>query len=393
MSERWMKLAVVGCATALALAMAEGVARWFESQPKAEKVHYLTAYDPELGWRKEANRRVENHTNEFDVVEETNSQGLRGPEIPFEKPEGVYRVLMLGDSFLEGYTVAFDDLVSERLRELLQQGREETVEVVNGGTAGYSTDQELLFYRRDGRRYHPDRTVLLFYVNDVWFNRSERYWRGSKPRFVLEDGALRLTNSPAPPPANDEFAYAVSGGRGLARTVRQADAWMGTRSALYRLARVAATDSPFAKRWLIRAGLAEVPGEWKPWSTRPSEALEQAWAVTEALLAQLRDEVEADGSTFTVFWVPSRAAVEPDDWQRTREAYAMDGEEWDPAEDARMLERICQRQKLDCIVPLERFREAASDGEALYYREDAHWTPRGHALAAEVMAESLRAEE
>ena len=35
------------------------------------------------------------------------------------------------------------------------------VEVINGGTAAYSTDQEYLFYRDEGRRYAPDVVVAL----------------------------------------------------------------------------------------------------------------------------------------------------------------------------------------------------------------------------------------
>jgi hypothetical protein len=35
-------------------------------------------------------------------------------------------------------------------------------------------------------------------------------------------------------------------------------------------------------------------------------------------------------------------------------------------------------------------RKAASEGASLYYRFDAHWTARGHALAAAAVADFLR---
>lgn len=390
MIQHLRKLALLAGATAFSLALAEGAVRWLDSLPKQSKVRYLTAYDPELGWSKRPNGRAESRTHEFHVVETTNSQGLRGPEIPFDKLPGVFRVLLLGDSFLEGFTVSFDDLVSEQLRVQLQRRMGVPVEVVNGGTVGYSTDQELLFYRRDGRRYHPDATVLLFTVNDVWFNRSERYWRGSKPRFILDDGELVLTNSPTPPPSENEFAYAVPGGRGLAWGVRRSDAWLGARSAFYRLARKAVADSPWTRRWLIHYRLAGVPGEWKPWSKRLTPALAEAWTMTEALLAKLGDEVEADGSTFSVFYVPHRAAVYPEHWEHTRRAYDMTDAGWDPAQDAVVLEQICRRCALDCIIPLEEFRSEGAT-KALYFSEDAHWTPEGHRLAARLIAERLPA--
>ena len=337
------KLALLASATLLSLVIAESAARWIERASEKSKVHYLTAYDPALGWSKQPNRSVENTTSEFHVIETTNSRGLRGQEVPFEKTPGVYRVLLLGDSFLEGYTVGFDDLVSEQLRLLLEERLGSPVEVVNGGTVGYSTDQELLFYELEGRRYHPDATALLFYGNDVWFNRSARYWRGAKPRFALEGGELVLTNSPVPPPDPDDFAYAVPGGHGLGRLVRQSDAWLGARSAFYRLARKAVADSPLTRRLLIEAEFADVPGEWKPWSKRPTPEFEEAWTLTEALLKRLRDRVEADGSTFSLFYIPSRQDIYEENWEETKRAYAMNDQDWDPSEDSRQLASVCER--------------------------------------------------
>jgi hypothetical protein len=58
-------------------------------------------------------------------------------------------------------------------------------------------------YQTEGRRAHPDLTVLMFHDNDVWFNGQARcgpWSRGYKPFFRLESKALRSTNVPVPPP-------------------------------------------------------------------------------------------------------------------------------------------------------------------------------------------------
>jgi hypothetical protein len=206
---------------------------------------------------------------------------------------------------------------------------------------------------------------------------------------VLENSELRLVNHPVPTPDPGRFPYAVSGGHGVIRFVRRAEAWVGARSALYRLARTAATESDLARRWLILAGLADVPGEWRPWSIRPSPEMDRAWAVTAALLDQLRDEVEADGSSFTVFYVPSRAAVDAESWRKVRYAYAMTDEDWDPSHDAKRLDGICREHEIDCIIAIEEFRDEAK-GRPLYFREDAHWNAAGHDLAARLIADRLQ---
>jgi hypothetical protein len=334
------RLLLLVCSTTVALIGAEFVVRWAEA--RRHRIQYVTAYDPVLGWSKEPNRRVENRTAEFHAIETTNSRGLRGPEIRYKKSDGVYRVLLLGDSFVEGYTVNIEQLVSERLRKRLEETMRRPVEVVNAGTVGYSTDQELLFYEHEGRRYEPDATVLLFYVNDVWFNRSAHYWRGSKPRFQIEGGELTLTDRPTPPNPN-EFAYAVPGGSGIPRLARRTDAWFGARSAFYRVARKAIVDNPRTRRWLIESGVAAVPGEWQPWRKEQTADLREAWTLTEALLKELRRSVEADGSTFAVFYIPSRPAIYPATWEEQRFAYAMADADWNPAHDAKTLDALCRR--------------------------------------------------
>ena len=60
---------------------------------------------------------------------------------------------------------------------------------MNGGTAGYSTDQEMLFYETEGHRYQPRVVVLFFYYNDVVYNdRQEFFGRSSRCSRWGKDG-------------------------------------------------------------------------------------------------------------------------------------------------------------------------------------------------------------
>ena len=377
--------------------LVEGIVRVTVDADAGTGATMVTSYDTLLGWSKVPGTQVRQHTSEYDVVEHINAHGLRGPDVPFEKPDGTQRVLLLGDSFLEGYTVADDETVAAVLGQLLNARTVAPgpVEVINGGTAGYATDQELLFFERDGRRYSPDVTVLLFYVNDVWFNARSRYWRGFKPRFVVEGDSLRPTNVPVPPPDPTVFAFQVQGGRGIVRFIRRTDGWFGRHSRAYGLFRNTVTGIPAVQGFLIRRGLGAVPGEWRAWSRHPDTTLQAAWQVTEALLKQMRTEVEEAGSRFLIFYVPPRPAVYPDDWRRTRTAYAMTDDQWSPTADADRLSAICERDAITCVVPLSRFRREAErlagEGRALYFNRDAHWSPDGHRLAGEVIAEYVAA--
>src|SRR4029450_920984 len=110
---------------------------------------------------------------------------------------GVRRVLVLGDSFAEGFSVEQEDAVSQVL-ERAPAARGCAVEVLNGGTVGYSTDQEFLFYRLEGSRYAPAVVALFLYYNDVVYNGRESVVSTPKPLFTFTGGAARLKEG-APP--------------------------------------------------------------------------------------------------------------------------------------------------------------------------------------------------
>lgn len=109
--------------------------------------------------------------------------------------------------------------------------------------------------------------------------------------------------------------------------------------------------------------------------------------------AALRDQVEQAQSQFLLFYIPSRAAVYPEDWNRIKWSYAMSDADWSPSADAYRLSGICERLALNCLIELTAFKKRAEElrdfSERLYYETDGHWTPAGHRLAAELIAAQL----
>jgi hypothetical protein len=121
------------------------------------------------------------------------------------------------------------------------------------------------------------------------------------------------------------------------------------------------------------------------------ESIAEAWRLTEELVMRLRDEAAAAGSEFVVFYVPTVAAVDDAAWEQTKRLYGMTDAEWSIREAEHDLAEFCAREDVPLILPTERFRQETAAGKTLYYRQDGHWNPQGHRLAAELIAEYLRA--
>lgn len=74
------------------------------------------SYDALLGWRLTPNKRVVRRTSEYTHVETVDSLGMRDSPRAVANPTGVTRVLVLGDSFVEGYSVGDAETITRRLQ-------------------------------------------------------------------------------------------------------------------------------------------------------------------------------------------------------------------------------------------------------------------------------------
>ena len=107
----------------------------------------------------------------------TNSRGLRNDrDFPYSTPEGVVRIVSLGDSHTQGYEVRQDYTYSEVMGRYLN-GHGIRTEVINAGISGFSTAEELLYLENEGIRYAPDFVVLGFFANDYQDNIKARFFR------------------------------------------------------------------------------------------------------------------------------------------------------------------------------------------------------------------------
>ena len=141
-------------------------------------------FDHELGWAP-----VENVTYaKKGFLVHQNQFGLRAPnDIQLKNTSGKKRVLVLGDSYVWGVGVTQEELFTAP--EVYRTDDE----LINGGVSGYGTDQEYLFYLREGQKFDVDEVVLAFTLyNDVENNLNSRQYSYLKPYFTLNAGQLVL---------------------------------------------------------------------------------------------------------------------------------------------------------------------------------------------------------
>ena len=111
-------------------------------------------------------------TKNYDVSFKVNSLGFNDVNHTFSKNPPSFRVLLLGDSYIEGETVSPEKHMARVIERLAKKDNKE-VEVIVMGMSGYGQAHQLATYERLGKKFDPDLVITFFCANDMWNNRLD----------------------------------------------------------------------------------------------------------------------------------------------------------------------------------------------------------------------------
>jgi lysophospholipase L1-like esterase len=325
--------------------------------------------------------------DEFHVLVKFNNFGLHAPDYTLKKPAGVFRILVVGDSFPQGIQVEIEQgfpwLIQQQLNRS-NPGRK--IEVINLSVDAYGTDRELLLYALLGWQFEPDMVVLSVYAgNDIQDNdidlETRRYGRRlDRPFFTLENGQMNLHNSPVFSPIlyphQPVFKWLTDM---QARQSPPPPANPPERPTVIK-------TEPYTLEYPVEMGVyLPEDGHWK-----------NAWALTEKLLLEFRTVTGFQNIPLAVVIIPDRRAVHDEDWTDTRSQYEsvqpalMTADVDAPANRLEKWLTTAHIPVLNLTTVLRSWARSNPQGRA-YFRGDGHFTPDGHAVSANRIAGWLRA--
>ncbi|MCH8902452.1 MAG: hypothetical protein IIA45_00835 [Bacteroidetes bacterium] len=156
----------------LLLLITEGIVRIFDLAPQLKsKPSIFGGYisDPHLPFKPEPNSVRVEKTDEFEMDVIHNSLGFRDIEHTIEKPDSVYRILGLGDSYTYGVGVQVENTYLYKLEEMLQMkdSSSKEIEIIKAGIARYFPEPERLLLEHYGLQFNPDLVMVGFLPNDI----------------------------------------------------------------------------------------------------------------------------------------------------------------------------------------------------------------------------------
>jgi hypothetical protein len=166
------KVALAAIALGASLAVLEVTIRVLGLAPspsRTDALQKVIEFDGKLETRYKANAHtsVNSQYGEFAVSYTFNNLGLRDRPLEDKAHDDCFRVLALGNSFVEGWGVAAEDMflriAEQQCNAGLHRSKKRPVRIINAGASGYGAIQSYLFLQELLDSTQPD-AVVFFYI-------------------------------------------------------------------------------------------------------------------------------------------------------------------------------------------------------------------------------------
>lgn len=335
--------------------------------PRAIPEVYPAMYmnDPYTGYRLKPNFTGVHRHRDFTVTYSINSSGMRDYNHPIHKPQGTYRIMVLGDSFTFGVGVPMEGTYPKVLERLLNgQNTTKRFEVINTGVPGYGTDQEYNYFVHEGIAYQPDMVIIGFLgMNNV--DRVEYGWQ----------------NYSAP------NGYIIKKGIKDQESIGKIREWIITHSKLalivnYRLTKL--IDS-----YHRHGNLREIP--YQIYHDSYTKSFSKAIDRTQKYLLDLNNQNRAEHRSTVLVLIPFEMEVNKQNWIKyeLEDAYSENVFNKNLLKPSTMFSAFGKENNIPTLNLVPIFR--ADHPEKCYFHWEAHWNTNGHLLAGQSLYSFLTA--
>lgn len=282
-----------------------------------------------------------------------NSKGFRDDEHTYEKPSGRRRILGIGDSFVFGCYVRYENTMLRKLEAQLPN-----IEVIKSGVANSGSARALLYLRNEGMRYSPDVIIYFLYVgNDI------------------KDDMLGVDNIAVD--SRGQLSYRASVDEFYGNRV-----WIMAKKLLrhsYLLRTVQNALGRFEHKG--PAPLLPVSDETVFLKEYPDD-FEEAFGKTCGNILAMKSLAKEAKARFVLVLLPHINQVEEREFEKTRRGYGLKAELFDLTKPQRLLTDFCRKNDIKCLDILPVF---LNNKTQKLFSKDRHYTAAGYQIVVEAL--------
>lgn len=348
--------------------------------------------------KENCNFKFENYDTKetFDV--HINSMGYRGEEFSLVKPKDTKRILVLGDSFIMGFGVKDNELLTNQLKNKLAdnfQNNTRKTEVINAGYAGgFGPDGYYLYLKNKGIKLDPDLVIFSVFVYNDLSDLKDSDWIGtgkygepqkivSRKVFVDDNGYLLPITLP--------FIYKMPILRESHLAVLLSDVYGAVQKKLIRLADKIKFTIYSPKFPDGSARDSSLPGRYYSGCFFGGICHRQVFHLFTDLLSTIKasrnlvDDQTSDKRTkFVVMLIPAEFQLYKDTIVKYNQYDDIPQNIYNDRDPypQKIIKEMLEKENISYIDLLPEFRKT---NERLYFMKDGHWNARANEITAGII--------
>ena len=309
-------------------------------------------------------------TKEYSSKVEVNSQGWPDIEHSFDKPEGVYRILILGDSFVENFQVPLE----KRFFRQLQDKSGNKFEIIAMGRGNTGTAQQYLMLKEYGLKYKPDLVIQMFLTaNDVKNNSPVLQNDPYLPYFEIDENN-NLKKIPQ---------------------IKRSDRKLSTLKELLKKFEITKIILSLRQKYLERKAVSlsgGYPLDYHIYDSTYSTEYLKAWEITKRLILETKKITEDSQAKYILVILSNNEQVNINVQEEIFKKYPKIKEaNPDFEKPDKILKDYCDTQIIDCFFMLPYLKDYVKNdpNETTHFFYDGHWNQTGANLATQFLTEVL----
>ncbi len=383
------KIGLMGLSILIALGLVEFAARQFLNPPYSKDNGNLWQCERTLGWRGKRNTVTTINTEGYVHEVVRNSAGMHDGEHSRQKDKDVFRILVLGDSFVEARQVAEQESSHAVIESFLNaaSGSNIRYEVISAGASAWGPAQELMYFRTEGQFYAPDLVLVFWYpANDLSDVLPEHRmtFEGTNcyaPYFAICNGRFDAEpwfSAPGISPTK-ENCYTVK------KILNSVLNYLYHQSRLYQQLEPLFVKNQSSIKYAF---------EFSPWlENNHDEILDYAYQVTDGIYTNLASEANRSGAKIVVVIIPLKQAVYYELGSPFREQIEIQYPGLKgvaPRSPNQIITTLMMAKGIHVLDLQPAFVEhLRAGGGVIYWNTDSHWNIPGNQMAGELIARWL----
>lgn len=312
---------------------------------------------PLLGWKHCPNASSKINSGEGEVTFTAGPDGYRtNPNRKQNVNESSYKLLVLGDSFMEAIQVEDNETTAEELASLIE--KKKSVFVSNRGVGQWDPNHYLIVAKEEVNPNEFDQALVFIYLgNDIVEKRTDSF----PPRNPTLRHQVQMPNAVSWQLFIDNVLYPVND-------------FLETRSHLFNLFKKSVSVL------LMKTGLS---GQSLSPIYFKNRANDPMWSVTESIIQDISNEFARKNIPVLFVFIPSSYQLDKAEFEKLIDGFGIDKNEINLEEPNQILGEKLKKLNIAYYDSLPDFKKSYQDGKKLYGNVDNHLNKLGHQVLAE----------